>query len=253
MQKLVILVSCALIIFFVSIVYAAPVGNPTEPAFLYGKYPIKVTGTASSIFKRELDEDEAKIDKSMEYTSKIAVNINKKVEVYGILGVADSFELREDTKLISGSSSAIDLEPAFLYGCGAGIALFDTQLMGGILRIGVDGKYQRFKADIDKFVQDSTSQTFSNDEVTSQEWQLALGVSYQYDKFVPYMGGKYSDVEIEEEVTISNTEYTQKLNSDKIVGVFVGCDFIFSDNVKLNVEGRLIDETAVSLSGTIMF
>lgn len=251
---------CAVLLFYTTVIYAAPVGNPAEPILLEkghnydaSRYPVKASGIVSYIFRRDLDKGEAKVDKGMEYVGKVAVNFDKKADVYGILGASQDVEIRKDGDIISGSSTDTNLSAAFLYGLGATLVAFDTPLWEGVFRVGLDGKYQRYEADIDKLKRDGAELTVGSDEVESQEWQIAVGISYEYGSFVPYAGGKYSDVVIEESVTAGGTSYSNKLHSDKILGLFAGCDFIFSDNAKMNVEGRFIDEMALSVSGTLMF
>jgi len=253
MSRLCILTVCALLLFCSSAIYAAPVGNPAEPALLEKEYPIKISGTAGNIFRRDLDKGEAKIDETREYVGKLAFNVKGKVEIYGLLGGVESAEYRKDSNIISGSSTDTDLDPALLYGGGASAVIFEKPLWDGELIIGLDGKYQRFEADIGTIAQDNAEQAFTGDSVESQEWQVALGLSYLYGPFVPYCGIKYSDVRIEEEVTISSTKYTSKLSSDKVLGGFAGCDFIFNDSAKISVEGRFIDEMALSVGGTFRF
>ena len=155
--------------------------------------------------------------------------------------------------MIGGSSTDTDLEPALLYGGGVSAVIFETPFMDGELMIGLDGKYQRLEDDIDRLVRDSAEQTFTSDSVESQEWQVALGLSYLYGPLVPYCGIKYSDMRIEEEATIGSTKYTSKLSSDKIFGGFAGCDFIFNDSAKISVEGRFVDEMALSVGTTFRF
>jgi len=46
---------------------------------------------------------------------------------------------------------------------------------------------------------------------------------------------------------------TAKLNSENVFGVFFGCDILPMDKLSLNIEGRFIDETAVSAGLTWRF
>jgi len=81
--------------------YAAPVGNPTEPAFLKGTMQGKFVGFGNMIVERELDKDDAKIDGAVEWGAKLAYNFSNKVEVYGIVGGLTDLKLRGDKNLLT--------------------------------------------------------------------------------------------------------------------------------------------------------
>jgi hypothetical protein len=72
-----------------------------------------------------------------------------------------------------------------------------------------------------------------------------LGVTKELDRFIPYVGVKYSDAKL--------TSGEPKEVADENVGVFVGTDFSITDSLVLNVEGRFVDETAVSFGVTYEF
>ena len=75
---------------------------------------------------------------------------------------------------------------------------------------------------------------------------VAPFVAKDFGKFVPYAGVKYSDVQIE-------MDGGETLNAENNVGVFVGADFKFNPTFSLNMEGRFIDETAMSLAAAFTF
>ena len=51
------------------------------------------------------------------------------------------------------------------------------------------------------------------------------------------------------QATISGTTYkTDDVNSDDVVGIFIGCDFLPTKDFSIRVEGRFIDETAFSFA-----
>jgi opacity protein-like surface antigen len=47
--------------------------------------------------------------------------------------------------------------------------------------------------------------------------------------------------------------FTIRFKTKNSVGPFVGLDYKFNDNLSLNLEGRFIDETAVSFSANYKF
>ena len=68
---------------------------------------------------------------------------------------------------------------------------------------------------------------------------------------MPYLGIKYSDLEIKATVDDEDTEI--KLKADDNIGVFLGTDYKINDAWSLNIEARFIDETAMSFSAMYRF
>jgi len=86
-----------------------------------------------------------------------------------------------------------------------------------------------------------------------EEWQIALEVAYQYKQIVPYVGVKYGDATGEAVATINGAKFKNDFENEDNVGIFVGGDIIINDSITANIEGRFIDETALSLAGTVRF
>ena len=80
-----------------------------------------------------------------------------------------------------------------------------------------------------------------------------MAVSYEYKQIVPYAGIKYSDVSGEAEAQIIGRKYKLDFDNENNVGIFAGGDITINDSFTANIEGRFIDETALSLAGTLRF
>jgi len=174
------------------------------------------------------------------------------VEPYVLLG-ADNGEFSEK---YSGVDLKYETETAFAWGLGATVLL--KEFNNGI-RIGIDGRYRQVEPDIDKLTLNSVSYSpgdvgISNLSAEYKEWQVALGISKEFGQFVPYGGIKYNDVEASMKATILGTTYkTDDINSDGVVGIFVGCDFLPTKNLSIGVKDRFIDETAFTVSANYRF
>lgn len=86
-------------------------------------------------------------------------------------------------------------------------------------------------------------------KTTVQEWQIAPYIAKKMGNFIPYFGVKYSDLRgqyKEEDMKI-------KFKADDNFGVFLGTDYKIGKNFSLNIEGRFIDETAMSVGCTYKF
>jgi len=235
MKKILLLsvISC----FIVSgLVYASPVGNPSKPLLASEEMPFSAGAEFDFVFERELDV--ADMDMSIEnlflYTAKLSYTLEKRVDFYCLLGVA-SGELSWEA---SGLDLSIDTEAAFAWGLGATVFLYEFD---NGLRLGADGNFRMTEPSLD---------TVIDADLEYSEWQIALAVSKQIDKFIPYGGIKYSDVKVELTVPGLGSEDT---NSDNLFGIFLGCDFLVDDNLSFGLQGRFIDETALSIQGTYRF
>lgn len=104
--------------------------------------------------------------------------------------------------------------------------------------------------------------------LTIQEWQVAPYLAKKIKNFTPYLGIKYSDLRIRDEsqigvryfntngmrfIDLSTTGYIQKYKAKHNVGPFIGLDFNIGEHIKLNIEGRFVDETAMSFNATYKF
>ena len=256
MKKLLVLliVGCYLGI-IVPVVSAAPVGNPAKPVLEKGDMPLKVSAELDFVTERELDAS-CEIDKLNWYGAKISYTLEEKVDLYCLLGAAEG-EFSEK----NGNDVVYETETEFAWGLGATALLYEFE--NGI-KLGLDGKYRRVEPSVDKVTVDGTEYSLpsglvTNIEVEYSEWQIALGVSKEFEtvefgKFIPYGGIKYSDVETTMKLTIPGlTIVSDDINSDDVFGIFIGCDYLPTDNVSIGIEGRFIDETAFTVSVNYKF
>ena len=94
-----------------------------------------------------------------------------------------------------------------------------------------------------------------------EEWQAALYVQQFFGPIGPYLGAKYSDLTLVNEVNVSRRtsvpySYEERTRADakKNLGVFLGADFnVLPKHLSLNVEVRLVDETSASIGVNYKF
>lgn len=86
--------------------------------------------------------------------------------------------------------------------------------------------------------------------VIFQEWQVAPYIGMKIGNWTPYLGMKYSDVKVK--FKDEEGDWFKFMAKDK-VGAFLGTDWRVSKHWRLNIEGRLVDETAVSAGITYRF
>lgn len=88
-----------------------------------------------------------------------------------------------------------------------------------------------------------------NAKTTVQEWQIAPYIAKKMRNFIPYFGVKYSDLRGQ----FKDPDNKIKFKADDNFGVFLGTDFKIGKNFSLNIEGRFVDETAMSFGATYRF
>jgi len=264
MKKLIAIIISFGFVLSVTAAYAAPVGNIATPSTLKkgiiykdegGKFAVIAGGevdlTWNQNLKRQNDDTEYYF-----YGGKIGVLMFDRIMPYAILGAA---EAKRQTFTIDGTKIKWDTKYDFVWGVGGTAMLYETKLEGmgnGTLRIGVDGKYRQSKLRVGDIVRDDiqiAESSVTQARYNLEQWQVALAVSYQMDQIIPYVGVKYSDATGEAKATINGALYKNDFENKDNVGIFVGGDILLNDSFTANIEGRFIDETALSLGATLRF
>jgi hypothetical protein len=133
-----------------------------------------------------------------------------------------------------GTLQEMDYGYSFAGGYGFRIRFYDDEpsgikLVGGFHHISVHPRDIEIGAD--------RYESFLDD------WQLDLLCSKRFGKFTPYAGGKAS---VFEHVYRVNKGDRMRVSPKYNGGVIAGFDMKVKDDVTVNVEGRFIDESAVS-------
>ena len=271
MKKLIALAICLGFILSVSAAYAAPVGNIAAPSLLKKGFIVDddksdwgvIAGSETDLnwnmnLKKQKEDTEYYF-----YGGKIGLLLMDRFIPYAILGVAEAKKQTYDVVCSDDKEHKIQWQTDydFVWGVGGTAMLYETapgEVGEGILNVGVDGRYRQSHLDVDGVVIDDQQYKSGDGYLTSTEfkleqWQIALAVAYQYKQIVPYVGVKYSDASGEATVTTNDGSGKYKFENEDKVGIFVGGDIIINDSMTVNAEGRFIDETALSLGGTVRF
>ena len=236
-------------------VYAAPVDVPTVIQGLEGNIfndkelglGLSIAAEADFLGKRILSiegsEETAKV-KGQFYTSKIILTIINKFDIYGIFGKAENLEYKD---------SGIKFKPKdkLTWGAGVSVPIYEWKSCG--IKFFADGKYRAvnnidYASNYQSFYPNSYggyyvgSYTEPKFLVDWQEWQVAFGAAKRFKYFLPYLGVKYSDFR---ESSKNSVNY-----SDNVVGIFVGCAVTPIKAFSIDLQGRFIDETALSIKAT---
>ncbi|MFH0926663.1 MAG: hypothetical protein V1872_13695 [bacterium] len=241
---------------------AAPVGNIAKPAMLKSIMKsdenAKVGGIVEGEFDFGKDRKIKDVDNDVEFRflgSKIGAIFENKYIIYGLIGSAYYEEEFTD----EGSKVKIESKEDLAWGIGATAILYETKLKDSTLRFGIDGRWRTTDLDIDKVTIDNVVYTIPSGSVTNlsieySEWQFAGAASLELGRLFPYIGVKYSNIDATLKATVLGTTYednSSKLDSN--VGIFAGCDLLVMDSMSINVEGRFIDEEALTLGVAVRF
>jgi len=244
---------------------AASIGGPETG----GKGKVSVGLDQDYIFDREfktvIDSDtqisfKSKIDGLDRTMAKVSYGILDNLDAYVKLGVAGG----KSKTTYGGGSEGIDVSGSgkAKIGCGFayGFGLKGTyNLPHDWFFVGADAQYLRHENDYkytsrltmtDPTIPLSDSEPFDwKGKFTVQEWHFAPYIAKTIKDFTPYFGVKYSDLRVKDSSNGSSVNYRAKGN----FGVFTGTDYKLGDHWKFNLEGRFIDETALSVSCTYKF
>jgi len=184
---------------------------------------------------------------------KVTCGIFDFLDVYLKLGAAD-YKLKGDVYVGDTRAVTEDLSAkwTFLYGGGAKLA---HEVKYGWI-IGLDAQYLTSDHELDFIATRSsgavTTATYSTCRI--QEWHAAPYLARKIAKFTPYAGGRYSDLRLKQEGPDDPKRWDKlRFKADGNIGVFIGTDWSPAEHIKLNVEGRFIDETALSVSAEYRF
>lgn len=238
-------------------------------------WPVGLGATGDFVLDRTLDLEDTDgrdlPEEDMEstwYGGNIYLDLLENVHLNFFIGVVDielgsvainnnnttKLAIETDSDLAGGGSGKVDIYSFPVFAEQPNMWLFAT------------GGYRYGQADVDSVVRGTTPASAFGMEVEVSEWQAALGLSQRFDHwiegiaFVPYGGVKYNDVDVN--VTgfarfplgvgnpINENVKTGHRESDGVVGVFAGLTLLtWDDRIAATVEGRFVDETAVSVNG----
>lgn len=210
--------------------------------------------------------------RSNRFFLKGSAGVHQNLDLYVKLGVSDlTYKQKYLSPDVPTEREKFDGDYGFAWGIGAKAKIYETS---SGLRFMADTQYMRYKVDGDYRINGidlkdvimdldpSITDPAYNTKTTLQEWQIALYVNKTFGQFSPYAGMKYSDVTLKNELNINFTDsegflskkFETKYRADKNIGVFAGTDInIISNKLKLNIEGRFIDETAVTIGMNYRF
>lgn len=256
----------AFLFFTSTFLWSAPVGNPVSPDLIEKgvftpcdssfNFRLGYEGDFVSDGRMKQNSGE-RVDFFEQYTNSAIATLNllDRVDLYGVLGSSVirsnwRFELFSDETI---HRIKIKTDADFLWAVGGRAILY--QWWNTFLGFG--GRYSFCNYHNRELSSDGEQYPVESTHLIWKQWQLNLDLSYKIHLFTPYIGVKYSQQEAkigDFSVPISSNGLgsNQLVNRDP-VGFYLGCGLCSGKYLMINLEGRLIDEEAISLTADLRF
>ncbi len=208
---------------------AAPCYGPRMPA----KNRWILGYESDFIFKRKLADNYGTM-RSFQHFFTMSVGIFDWLSLDGKLGIGD-------VKTWAGDYPAVKYDYGFSGAYGFRIKVLDDQKHG---LTGILGFQHISVHPPGKNIDDNKNQCIVDD------WQASVLISKKIKDFGPYLGLKVSECDL---IHRLNETGRKRRKSELAPGLFVGADYYIKDRIKLNIEARFLDETAVSGGASYIF
>jgi hypothetical protein len=258
-----------LFLFFPFFIHSSPVGNPSSAHFIEegfftsagywmnirlgyeGNFVYNARFKQKKGGKRKIDNFEIENN-----GGSFTINFQNRLDLFAVLGSArmrGNWIIDESTyNFLTRIETQTDYD--FLWAAGGRAIFFEW----GNTSFSLGGRYSRSSPSLDWITSDGEPYSTDRAKFKYQEWQIDMGLSHKIDIFTPYIGAKYSRKTgqisgVTSTPIADDSGYTIRLKSDKKVGLFLGCALSTSKLFALNVEVRMIDEEAVTVSADLRF
>ena len=271
-MRIVSVVALAVALLAAPCAFASSVGNEVEGMgnlkfsagaegnIVYDK-EIEGGGTLTSPSTTITDFD---IDYAQVY-GELSMGLTDYLNLYTKLGGVKITEAR--LKFASGSEIKVKTEPSFLWAVGGTVAYtFKDDNWAKDFFVGLNNEFNMWGVDVDNLsITGNVSPTNVSGHIWNWEYQLTgyVGRRFAFEEMKtvikPYIGMLWDlfHTETDDDITytLSGTRstLTYDLDSDDQLGIVVGADVTIFDHIILNVEGRFINETAISFGGSYKF
>lgn len=249
-----------------AVLWSAPVGNPASPELIEKGVFTPCDSSMDLRFGYEGDfvsdgrmkqNSGARVDLFEQYTNSATATLNllDRVDLYGVLG---SSVIRSNWRFEQLSDETIHrikikTNADFLWAVGGRAILY--QWWNTFLGFG--GRYSFCHYHARELASDGVQSPVMGTHLIWKQWQVNLDLSYKIHLFTPYIGIKYSQEEAKigdfSVAIASNGSGANQLMNRDPVGLYLGCGLSSGKYLMINLEGRLIDEEAISLTADLRF
>lgn len=249
-----------------SLLRAAPVENPAAPQLIDKGFfipcdqwfSIRVGYEGDFVGDARMNQTSGGSGRVDNYTQNTnsgtaTFTVVDRLDVYGVFG---SSRMQADWRFSTAGTvnrAEIQSRYRFLWAVGARGILYEW----GCAVLGLGGRYNSSTPKPSWMAINGTPVSVVGGRVHWREWQIDLDLAYKIELFTPYVGIKYSNALAKLSgfpVAIANNGSTSlHMENRSPVGIVVGCTLSTGKYFMFNVEGRLIDEEAATVSGDLRF
>jgi hypothetical protein len=258
----------ALTMLLFSALNAAPVGNAAAPQIIQKgifsscNHSIDFRAGYEGDFVQDArleqyNQGHGRVDTYEQWTNSgtFTFNFFDRMDLYGVFG---SSWTTSDWRYNNNSLGTINrvklkTEDHFLWAVGGRVIACDWWNVS----LGMGGRYTSCNYPLKWATLNGALFDTAGSQFQCREWQLNLDLSYKVHSFIPYIGTKYSNartdlngfpVPISQDLSGSNS-----FKNRASWGLYVGCTLSTGNYFMLNIEGRVIDEEAITASCDFRF
>jgi hypothetical protein len=248
-------------------IWAAPIGNTAAPSII--QEGLIVSSESWIDFRlgyegdfvvdgrvNQFDQGSGRVDRFQQQTNACiaTANLVKRLDLYAIFGSSKS-KAKWRFEDEAGAIALIQMktEHNFLSGGGARVILFEWNKAS----LGMGGRYSTCEYDPKSLISNGITYPTKTSRMDWTEWQVNLDLSYHIDLFTVYIGTKYLDAvsrltNFSTPISASGSGSNSFRNRDQF-GLYLGCTLSNGKYFMMNLEGRLIDEEAITVSADFRF
>jgi hypothetical protein len=250
------------------ILNAAPVGNTSAPELIQKGLVISCDSWIDFRAGYEGDfvadgrmtqyeQGFGRLDNYQQWTNSgtATLNVLDRLDLYAVFGSSRTEADWRFNDASAGTVARIELktEDCFLWAAGARAILYEW----GNASLGLGGRYSSCNYLPESLASNGRSQPVNGSQFFWKEWQINFDASYKIHLFTPYIGIKYLNARTQLKdflVPISASLSGSNSFRNRIpVGLYLGCTLSNRHYFMLNLEGRLVDEEAITISADFRF
>lgn len=246
---------------------AAPVGNTVAPDLIRkGMFSSRDermslrTGYEGDFVAdgrmEQYEEGDGRVDCYKQYTNSgtVILNMVDRLDLYGVFGSSKTkaywrFTLADETV----HRIQLKTKYNFLWAAGARVILYEW----GKTFLGMGGRYSYTADQPTSLTSDGVAVSVKGTHFHWREWQINLDLAYKIHVFTPYIGVKYSNAKSHlgnfSVPIAANGSGADSFKNRDPVGLYLGCGLSNGQYFMINLEGRLIDEEAITISADLRF
>lgn len=246
---------------------ASPVGNPAAPRLLQKGImgsqdkgmEVRAGYLGNFVYDGRVKQTEygsGRVDKLRQITNSalLTLSLLHRIDLYGIFGTSYAkadWRFRQGSVLVQ--RALLKTKASFLWVAGGRAILYEW----GPLDLGLGGSYTSFRTSPSSMTVDGEAVSTRGSSYRSTGWQVNLALAYCIRIFTPYLGVNYAETRTE--ISGFSVPISSSLQGDNVFkdrnpwGFVIGCTLSNGNYFMLNLEGRLVDEEAFSVSCEFSF